>query len=182
VATASLTQTLARRYAQALLAHASDAALQDTVSHELAQWARVTQPGQSLYQLAHNPTLSRAAQAVMLQELASSHAASEPVRRFLVVLAEQRRLDLLSSVSFEFNALVRAARGRRMAVVVSAAALSDAQKDALVAALGTNTDIVWEINAALLGGMTVTIDGKTLDYSLSTRLQRTQRALEKEAA
>lgn len=182
MAAVSQNHTLAARYIRALNLRGMENAAQDALRVELAEWAAACAEGQPLYALISNPTLPRAAQSATLRELAQKHGASKALQSLLVLLADSRRLPLLTAIAEGYATELRAVRGQVLAEIVSARPLSPAQKQAVQAAVGAHAEIHYREDATLLGGLVLHQGGKTLDLSIEAQLERTRRALLDKAA
>lgn len=95
---------------------------------------------------------------------------------FLKLLTENGRIrDLISCID-EFENLKRFAANVTTATVRSVVELSDEQKEKLCQKLSTltgkNVTAKFIVEPALLGGIKVEIDGKTLDGSIENHLKR----------
>lgn len=174
---ASSAPTIAARYVTALIGHVSAPATRETLSRELNIWAETLAPGQALADFAANPTLPRSAQEGVVAALAAKHGASAELKQLLGLLSRERRLALLPEIAAQFYSFTLAERGRGQADVTSAVALTDAQKKPIQDALGAQTEISWNADASLLGGLVVERAGTTLDLSVSGQLARIAREL-----
>lgn len=98
----------------------------------------------------------------------------EHVVSFLKLMCENGHIRALPAGVAEYDALVLALSNRTVATVTSATPLSDAQKAALCAKLETVTgkgiDAVYTVDASLIGGVVIEVEGKTYDGSLRHRL------------
>ena len=96
--------------------------------------------------------------------------------RFLQLVAMRDRLVELPGVRHWYVRLTDAAAGRLRAKIVTANQLGQSELGAIVAALGrlASKEIVPEqsTNPELLGGVVVELEGRVLDGSVKTRLDR----------
>jgi len=101
--------------------------------------------------------------------------AGRAVAAFLDLLLRKSRLTLLGVVTDEFEALVERAQGIRRAHVVSAVALSEAERGRLLAALEGYTKarikLTSEVDASVMGGAMVRIGDRVVDRTVRTLLQ-----------
>ncbi|WP_045770668.1 F0F1 ATP synthase subunit delta [Xanthomonas albilineans] len=168
--------TLARPYARAAFAAASDAGKLVPWSQALAFSAQVAADPR-VAALLHNPQLQRE-QAVTLL---APEQADEQYRRFLSLLAEGQRLPLLPEIAGLYDQLRAAAERVVKANVTSAAALSDAEVASLKLALqqrfGREVEIATMVDASLIGGAVIDAGDVVIDGSLKGKLSRLQSAL-----
>ena len=166
--------SVARRYAKALFAVAEEEDVLARTAAELRALHALAADAQVAATFA-NPLLSSAARAAMARSIADSLALSPPTRNFLCLLADHRRLDHLGGIATQFERLLDERLKRVRATITSAAPLSDAQRDAIVAAfkrtLGRAVLAEARVDAALLGGVVVDVAGTVYDGSVRSQLR-----------
>ncbi len=108
--------------------------------------------------------------------------APEGVLRLLHLLIERDRLQLLPALAEEFALAWNEARGIVAAEAVSAIELDAAQKQALAEALekasGKAVELKTRVEPSVLGGLRVTLGGRTLDGTVVSQLQALRRRLQ----
>ncbi|CTP84453.1 F0F1 ATP synthase subunit delta [Xanthomonas translucens pv. arrhenatheri] len=168
--------TLARPYARAAFAAASDAGKLAPWSQALALSAQVAADPR-VAALLHNPQLQRE-QAVALL---APQVADEQYARFLGLLAEAQRLPLLPEIAGLYDQLRAEAESVVKANVTSATQLSDAEVASLKVALkqrfGREVEITTAVDASLIGGAVIDAGDVVIDGSLKGKLSRLQSAL-----
>ena len=96
------------------------------------------------------------------------------IKSFLKLLCENGRIRELPSLIEDFFELKKIHENSITAIVTSAIALSDNQKqrleNKLCSAYKKNIVAIYNIEPSLLGGMKIEIDGKTLDGSVFKKL------------
>jgi F-type H+-transporting ATPase subunit delta len=172
---------LATRYATALFELARDAGRLDAVAKDLAELSAMIAASPELRRLVRSPVLRRAEQGKAIDAVLERAGAADLTRRFLGVLAANRRLFALESVIAAFRQILAKSRGELTAVVSTARPLTEPQKTALDAALrravGVKVDVETKVEPELLGGMVVRIGSRMFDSSLRSKLQRLQLAM-----
>ncbi|HET6183329.1 MAG TPA: F0F1 ATP synthase subunit delta [Acetobacteraceae bacterium] len=172
---------LGDRYAAALYSFAEDARVLDQVVREMEQLGRMIDESADLRRVLESPLIDvnearRAVLAVLERE-----GFSKPVRDFVGVIANNRRLRNLRQIVTAFAVLVAEKRGVVTAFVASAHRLSDVQRQQLRARLIEagygNVNIVENLEPDLLGGLVVRVGARLYDSSLKSRLQRLQYAM-----
>ena len=176
------TGALARRYARALLevAEARGAAAALELRDELRGFVAALEGHEPLRRALAHPSLASESKRKIVQALAERAQATPLVRRLVDVLAIRDRLSLLGELSTAYARLANAAHGVVMAEVVSAAPLLPAQRQALVAVVsgGARTvELRSEVDPLLVGGLVLTVAGRTYDGSVSARLGALRRRL-----
>ena len=168
--------TLARPYARAAFGIARDAGDYASWSNALAFASRVAADPQ-VVDLLGSPKLTHA-DAVSLLAI---DGASEQVRSFLALLADNRRLALLPEIAGLFEELRTEAERVVKARVTSATALGAGELEGIRAALkkrfGRDIEIETAVDASLIGGAVIDAGDVVIDGSLKGKLGRLQAAL-----
>ncbi|KKB64476.1 ATP synthase F0F1 subunit delta [Robbsia andropogonis] len=130
--------------------------------------------------LANDPKISRA-QIFELITGASGVTLAAPVKNFVQMLVDNRRIALLSEIAAQFEALKHASEGISDAVITSAYPLEGKALTELVAALekkfGRKLQAQVVVDPALIGGVSVAVGDEVLDTSVRARLTRMQASL-----
>jgi F-type H+-transporting ATPase subunit delta len=104
------------------------------------------------------------------------------VRRLVHLLVERDRVPLLPAITEAYTLAWNEARGVVEAAVVSAVELDAPQKralrDALQEATGKSVELKTKVDASVLGGLRVTLDGRTLDGTVAAQLRALRRRLQ----
>lgn len=178
---AGIQASLAGRYASALFELASEASTVSAIESDLDRLDAAMIESADLRALIANPEIGRGAKGAAIEAVAELLGLSQLTRKFLAVLAENRRLAALKDVIRAFHAIAAAQRGEVSAEVASAHALSDAQFDQLKAKLtqreGRTVKLSTRVDPGLLGGLVVTIGSKRIDGSIRTRLNSLAQAM-----
>lgn len=180
-----MTGSLAKRYARALAGLARDEGRLEAVLGELERTAAWLADPELAAALA-SPALPADARRSLLSQITASLELSESVRSFLGILAHNQRLNLFADVVRAYRRLVDQELGRIRGVVRSPTALPEDSLDelrgALEASFGKRVILTVEIDRALLGGLTVEIEGRVYDGSVRTQLEQLSRELARERA
>ncbi|MEZ6107874.1 MAG: ATP synthase F1 subunit delta [Pirellulaceae bacterium] len=106
-------------------------------------------------------------------------AGTDALRRFLKVVCAHGRFDCLKIVSSTARQLLREQRGLVEGTVVSAEAIPDADRPALVAALaqmlGREVELKYTVDPGILGGLMVRVGDRVYDASLASQLENIRR-------
>lgn len=180
-AESSLVAGIAGRYATALFDLAREQGALDAVSADLDRLDAAIAGSAPFAALLRSPLFSRAEQgrgiAVALEKL----GVGDLVRRFVGVVAQNRRAFALAGMVAAYRALLDAHRNRSTADVVAAAPLNDRQIADLKAALAQTTkgdvNVRVKVDPDLLGGLTVKLGSRMIDASLRTRLNTLKHAM-----
>ncbi|WP_282605057.1 F0F1 ATP synthase subunit delta [Pelagibius sp. Alg239-R121] len=172
---------LAGRYALALLELADDKKELDTVAGDLRGLKQILVESEDLRRLVGSPLYSREQQSKAILAVLEKAEVNELTRRFVLVVADNRRLFVLSQMIDAYLAELSRRRGEVTAKVTSAQDLSDSQQQALTEALkksmGDKVQVDVTVDPALIGGMIVKVGSRMIDSSLRSKLQRLQLAM-----
>ncbi|WP_421837766.1 F0F1 ATP synthase subunit delta [Novosphingobium sp.] len=176
-----ITASLAGRYAAALYDLAGELGVVTAVETDLDTLGAAVRESDDLAALLKNPEVSRDAAAKTIDAVADYLKLSGLTRKFLGVLAANRRLASLPDVVRAFTAIAAAARGEVTAEVTTAHPLDDAQlaalADKLKAREGRSVTVKAHVDPAILGGLVVQIGSRMIDGSIRTRLNSLAQAM-----
>jgi F-type H+-transporting ATPase subunit delta len=165
---------VARRYARALHALASEARRAEAVADELATFDQFLLTDRELRDALLRPWVKAATKRAIVLEVANRLGLSPLTRNFLALVAQRRRLDVLGEILAAYRARVDEAAGRIRARVRSAAPLADTARAALRERLGRRLgktvllDTV--VDPSLLGGFVAEVGSRVLDMSIAGQL------------
>ena len=169
---------VAGRYALALFDLALESKLLDEVAGDLRRLDAMIKDSADLANVVMSPVYGRADQARALDALVKAAGLSDLTRRFLGVVAHNRRLSLLVAMTVEFGRLLAQHKGIVSAEVTSAQKLAAKQTAALQKKLksmvGRDVDLEASVDESLLGGLVVKISSRMIDSSLKTKLANLQ--------
>ncbi len=180
-AATTMASGLAGRYATALFELAIEQKALDEVASDLVRLRTMITESLDLDRLIRSPILSRGEQGQAMAALMARAEPSELTRRFIGVVAGNRRLAVLPDMIAAFEARLSEHRGEITADVTSASTLSDSQKSALdaslKAAMGSEVKVTAHVDESLIGGLVIKIGSRLVDSSLRTKLENLERAM-----
>ena len=169
------------RYATALFELARDENSIDAVLADLDQFDRLLAESDDLKRLVRSPVFSADTQLKALSAVLEKAEISGVSAKFLKVLTANRRLFAVNDVIRAFRALVAKFKGEATAEVTVAEALSDANLDALKAALksvtGKDVTLNVKVDPSIIGGLVVKLGSRMVDSSLRTKLNSIKNAM-----
>ncbi len=171
--------TLARPYANAAFDIAKSDKSLDSWSRMLSLLAGAAEQP-AVKALLSSPDLEDTAKATKLGDLFRDDL-NDRGRRFLTVLAENKRLDLLPEITEQFE-LRRAEEEKTLDVeVISAYPLQDYQADKLKSALerkyGRGVNLSSSVDSSLVGGAVIRAGDNVIDGSVHGRLTKLKETL-----
>ncbi|MGE4062226.1 MAG: F0F1 ATP synthase subunit delta [Rhodospirillaceae bacterium] len=169
------------RYASALYELADEQGALDAVAGDLANLQKMIDDSDDFRRFIKSPVLSRNDQSKGIAAITEKAQLSPITRKFLGLVAQNRRLFALPGMIKGFREILAARRGQAAAEVVSAVPLSDSQRmsltDQLKKSVGRSVDIVTKVDPSILGGLIVRVGSRMVDSSLRSKLQRLKLAM-----
>lgn len=166
---------VAGRYATALFGLAREDGLRDQVAADLGRLDAMLNEAPDLQTLIGNPLLTREAQGRGIGAIAEKAEFSDLTRRFLLLVAQNRRLLFLPYMIRAYGAFLAAERGEIDAQVTSAVKLTEAQESTLAKLLdkgtGKTVKLRTVVDEDLIGGLVVQVGSRMIDNSLRTKIQ-----------
>ena len=151
------------------------------IQQDVADLRKMIESSPELQSLTRSPLVGADSQKKALAALADQAKFSQLTKNFLMVLADNRRLPDIAAILKAVETNLSARRGEIMAKVESATALSAAQQksleESLAKTIGRPVAIDASVNAALIGGVVVTLGSLMIDDSIKTKLERMGRAM-----
>jgi F-type H+-transporting ATPase subunit delta len=183
VADDSKASDVGARYAQALFELAKDQREIAVVENDLKSLKGMCAESQDLRTLIGSPGFAAEEKARGLAAVAEAARFAPTTRKFIGLVAANRRASALPAMIAAFEALAAADRGAVSAQVTTALPLTPAQETALAAALRTalskDPEIETRVDPAILGGLKVRVGSRLFDASLKSRLDSLKFALKR---
>jgi len=171
------------RYAQALFDLADETNALPAVEADLKGLKGLRADSADLRSLLVSPRFNADDKGRGLAAIAERAGYADVTRKFLGLLAANRRTLALEAIIKAFQRLVAERRGAVSAQVVTAVPLSDAQMSGLAAALrtalGKDPEIETRVDPAILGGVKVRVGSRLYDASLKSKLDSLKFALKR---
>lgn len=175
------TGALAKRYARAILALASEAGQVERVGSELGELARTWGESEDLRTVFANPEFGHSARKGVMSELLARAAVSPVTKNSVLYLVDRDRIGALPEIARAFVELAERAAGTVRAEVTSAAPLSDAYYAQLQKALeqvtGQKVSIERKTDPNLIAGVVTRVGDRVLDGSIRARLSDLRESL-----
>lgn len=171
----------AARYAQAVFDLAKDAKALEAVEQDFARFAAGWTESADLRDVARSPLIDPADKARALTAVAAKLGLSDLGRKTIGVAAQNRRAGELPAIFAAYRALVARERGARQVEIVSARPLAEAEKSAIVEALGkklgAKVEAETRVDDSLIGGFVVRVGSRQFDASVKAKLDALRLAL-----
>ncbi len=178
-----INNTIARRYAKAMVQLGSEGGLVDSFREELAAVDRLFAGNAELRAAFGDPALTHEQKKLIMKELVAKLACSELVGNFLLLLVDKNRTAFLGQIVQAYEKLADEFSGVIRPIIRSAFPLDDSQVAAIQVALEKKSGkkVVPQVlvDASLLGGVVTQIGDTAYDSSVKTQLKRIQDILQK---
>ncbi len=166
---------VARRYARAFVEIGVKQGQLHQFQGELSRIADLVRESDDLRKVVESPIFAPRQKAQVFEQVLQQMGASQTLRRFMQVVAEAARMNLLFDIETAVRELVDQRAGILDAHVASARPLTEAQNEALIRTLGARTGktirVRWKQDPALLGGLKVQVGSTVFDASLQGQLR-----------
>jgi F-type H+-transporting ATPase subunit delta len=178
-----INNTLARRYAKALVQIGSEDGLIDRFRDELTGIERVFSANADLRSVFANPAFTAEQKKGIMKDLIAKAQCSELVGNFLLLLVDKNRVAFLDQIVHTYETLADEQSGIIRPIIKTAFALDASQvasiKSALEKKSGKKVIPQVSVDQSLLGGIVTQIGDTAFDSSVKTQLKRIQDILQK---
>ncbi|KAF9929226.1 ATP synthase F0 subcomplex subunit OSCP atp5 [Mortierella alpina] len=173
------------RYATALYTAAAKKQALDAVETDLKQVKRVVEKDTKLREFLENPTINRIEKKSGVQQMLAAGKYNELTKNFFDTLAENGRLYDTVKIINSYGSLMSAYRGEVQVTITSAKEL-DAKEVAKVKGFLAKSAFVTpkqtlivqnKVNPSILGGLVVEFGDKTIDLSVSSKINKLNQLL-----
>lgn len=169
------TQSIEKVYARSLLELAESSAQVEQIREELSELTRLLDAEPGLRDLLGSRMVSAAERHTSLERLFKGNI-SDLLYRFLQVVNDKGRLNLLAPIALAYGKLVDEQQGLVDVDVYVATRLNDAESrrvtEGLSKALNRRVTMHQSVDETLIGGMKIRVGDKLIDASVATQLRR----------
>jgi F-type H+-transporting ATPase subunit delta len=174
----ALTSRYARAFVDVVLGDRLDA---NQTVQELHAIAATTQSSLELRRVWESPAISAEQKRALLDAIVKREGMSRPVRNFIAVLIDHRRINLLDQVIKDFEQELNQRLGFTEADITSARDLSDTERRALESRIqsltGKKVRARYARDTSILGGAIVKLGSTIYDGSIKGQLERIREQL-----
>ncbi|MGB0356881.1 MAG: ATP synthase F1 subunit delta [Cytophagales bacterium] len=163
------------RYADSFLAVAKRKHAEDQVYQDVLCWQKICSEHPKLVAFLQSPVVPPAKKKGLLERLTTPF--HQLTQHFFLLINKRKRIGLLLPILNAFSVRYKAGKSIQVAHVIAASTVSseDRQKlcDFIRKLTGARTvNLTIDIDAHLMGGYVLHIDGKRLDASIRTSLKQ----------
>ena len=172
---------MAGRYASALFDLAREGSALDDVASDLEAVDAMIDGSADLARLVRSPVIPREDQGRAIDAVLEAAGIGDLARRFIGLVARNRRLFALRDMMAAYRTLLADHRGQTTARVTSARPLTDEQiariESRLAGIVDQEISLTTDVDESLLGGLVVRVGSRMIDSSLRTKLQGMRTAM-----
>jgi F-type H+-transporting ATPase subunit delta len=171
---------IAEKYAVALLQVAQELKAVDLVAQEIRTVEGLLEANGDLKAALEHPRADRFEKLAALQKFLETPL-SQTMANFLLLLITKKRMGYFKAVAEHYERLCYSAKGKAVARVLTALALTAAERESLAQKLGSSfgaeIEIREQVEPSLIGGMIVYLGDQRLDASLLGQLEKMRQQL-----
>jgi F-type H+-transporting ATPase subunit delta len=167
--------TVAYRYAKSLIDLAEEKNTLEAVKQDMSFFVQTLKQNTQLQAVLRNPIISHDKKRNILQAVFTGRVDAS-TDAFFKIMVNKGRAEILYATAQEFVNQYDIKKGVVKATVISAAPLSEANKQLIadeVKSMGGNAvQLQTKIDPALIGGFVLTVGDRQIDTSVATSLQK----------
>ena len=167
--------TVASRYAKSLIDLAQEQNNLEAINNDMNFFLHTLKANPQLKAVLGNPIISQAKKIAILSDLFSGKVAQLSIS-FFNIMVNKGRGEVLYATAQEFNNQYNIIKHITKATVVSATALSEANKSKLLdevkAAVGGEVILDAKTDSSLIGGFVLTVGDRQVDTSIANSLKK----------
>lgn len=177
-----LAAKIAAPYARALYDFSVDQNLMHQITADFQNLEVFLNKTPDLTQYLNNPLISPEQKREVLEKTLQSQINKETFK-FLIVLVDRNRINLLQEVIASYLELVYEAASIKTIEVSTAYAFTNLQKNTLIKKLKELTNareirLVITVDSSLIGGFLIKTNSKVLDFTIKNQLQKLAKHLD----
>jgi len=177
-----LASKIAAPYARALFDFSVERNIMHQITADFQNLEIFLEESPELTEYLNNPIVSKDAKAAVLTKTLQSQVNTETFK-FLMVLVNRERINLLNSVISSYLELVYETASIKMIEVSTAFPFANLQKNTLIQKLKELTNareirLVITVDSSLIGGFLIKTESKVIDFTIKNQLQQLAKHLD----
>ncbi len=178
-----MAKLIAKTYGDALFELAVEEGKVDSLVEEVAGVLQILEENTDLQKLMNHPKISKEEKISVMENIFKGRV-SDSLTGFLKIVVSKDRYGDVKEIFEYFLETVKEYKNIGTAYVTTAVELKDAQKQELVNKLLSTTkykelEMVYTVDASLIGGMIVRIKDRVVDSSIKTKIYELSKDLTK---
>ncbi|ABV75472.1 F0F1 ATP synthase subunit delta [Rickettsia akari str. Hartford] len=174
---------LIKNYAVALFNNAVVDNIQDKIFEEITAINRIITDNFDIREFLFSPIVNKNDKVNAVNSLAKNIKMSTIVQNFLLLLVKNSRTAILSNIVDTYNALLYESKNIKIVRVISANKLQPKEqewiKSRIEKELNQKTEILFDIDSTIIGGIVIKYDSMLQDYSIKGSLEKITKTLKK---
>jgi F-type H+-transporting ATPase subunit delta len=177
-----LASKIAAPYARALFDFSVEKNIMHQITADFQNLEVFLNEADELMEYLNNPVVSQKAKSEILTKILKSQVNTETFK-FLMVLVNRDRINLLKSVIAKYLELVYETASIKMIEVSTAYPLANLQKNTLIQKLKELTNareirLVITVDPSLIGGFLIKTESKVIDFTIKNQFQKLAKHLD----
>ena len=177
-----LTSKIAAPYARALFDFSVEKNIMHQITADFQNLDIFLKDTPELLECLNNPIVKQNVKSGILTKALKSQLNTETFK-FLMVLLERNRINLLTTVIDSYLELIYQTASIKMIEVSTASAFTNVQKDTLIQKLKELTNareirLVINVDSSLIGGFLIKTESKVIDFTVKNQLQKLAKHLD----
>ena len=178
----TLESKIAAPYARALFDFSVEKNIMHQITADFQNLETFLDEADELTGYFNNPLVSNDAKGEVLKKTLQSQINTETFK-FLMVLVNRNRINLLRSVIASYLELVYETASIKTIEIVTASPFTNEQKDKLVQKLKELTNareirLIINVDSSLIGGFLIQTESKVIDFTIKNQLQKLAKHLD----
>jgi F-type H+-transporting ATPase subunit delta len=171
-----LASKIAVPYARALFDFSVEKNIMHQITADFQNLETFLEENSELSDYLNNPLVSKNAKRELLTKTLKSQLNAETFK-FLMVLVDRNRINLLDSAITNYLELVYETASIKMIEVSTAFPFTNTQKDTLIQKLKELTNareirLIIKVDPSLIGGFLIKTESKVIDFTIKNQLQK----------
>mmetsp|Transcript_31687 Transcript_31687/g.52902 ORF Transcript_31687/g.52902 Transcript_31687/m.52902 type:complete len:188 (-) Transcript_31687:4146-4709(-) len=177
-----LTSKIAAPYARALFDFSVEKNIMHQITADFQNLDIFLNETPELIEYLNNPVVKQEAKGEILAKTLKSQINTETFK-FLMVLVERDRINLLSAVITNYLELIYQTASIKMIEISTASAFTNLQKNTLIQKLKELTNareirLIITVDPSLIGGFLIKTESKVIDFTVKNQLQKLAKHLD----
>lgn len=174
---------LIENYAVALFNNAMVDNIQDKIFEEITAINRIITDNFDIREFLFSPIVNKIDKINVVNSLVKNTKFNKIVNNFLLLLIKNSRTHILSNIVDAYNTLLYESKNIKIVQVISANKLQPKEqewiKSRIEKELNQKTEILFDIDSTIIGGIVIKYDSMLQDYSIKGSLEKIAKSLKK---
>lgn len=174
---------LIENYAVALFNNAMVDNIQDKIFEEITAINRIIEDSLEIKEFLFSPIVNKNDKINVVNSLVKNTKFNKIVNNFLLLLVKNSRTAILSNIVDVYNTLLYESKNIKIVQVISANKLQPKEQERIKSRiekeLNQKTELLFDIDNTIIGGIIIKYDSMLQDYSIKGSLDKIAKSLKK---